>query len=88
MSNTALFVRRAAFAVIPMLMAGTAIAQSPMSPTAPPPAFPPSGAPMVKPAADMQAVLDAMASMNPLPSRKSRPPSPASSRARPMARAR
>ena len=53
--------------VVPLLLGSAAVAQSPMSASAKPPAFPPSTAPMPTPAPDMQAVLDAQASLKPKP---------------------
>lgn len=48
-------------------LAGAALAQSPMPASAPPPPFPKSAAQMAKPAADMQAVLDAQGALGAKP---------------------
>ena len=50
-----------------LLLAGSAFAQSPMSPMSKPPMFPASSAPMPMPSADMKAVLDGQASLKPKP---------------------
>jgi len=49
------------------LLGSTTSAQSPTSPMSKPPMFPASGAPVPMPAPDMQAVLDAQASLKPKP---------------------